>query len=149
MARGESQSRELPSFQSGFAELTPHSRWVNLAGYAVGLIIWLLTYWLGARLIAGSAEAVAARAAAGAAAVTSVYFVALFAVAIGSPFGNLFAPTLITVGLPDPVYRALLPSGVPNATEIVPFTPTILETHEPVATVETIAVSEFYPIEAY
>lgn len=72
MAHGDPRSKDRPTFHTGFAGFAARDRSVNLAGYVLGVVVWLVTYWLGARVIGGPADAVVARAAVGATAVTSV-----------------------------------------------------------------------------
>lgn len=122
MAQGDQRSTDRPTLRAGFAGFAARDRWVNVTGSLLGVAVWLVTYWLAAGFIEGPVDAVVARAAVLAAAVTSVYYLALFVSAIGSPFGNLFGPALVTVGMPGPVYRILGPVAARRATDVVPFT---------------------------
>lgn len=114
----------LSALCTGFAPFTARTTRVHVLGYATGLLVWFATYALAARTVTGTATIVVGTAAIAAAAVTSVYFVAAFAFAVGSPLGDIAAPALITVGMPGLLYRALAPSTIPGLSAVVPFSAT-------------------------
>lgn len=121
MASTDSSTRDRPTFRAGFSGFEVYDRWVNRAGYAGGVPVWVLTYWLGTRWLQGPASEVLVWATMTAMTVTSVYFAVLYTYAVGAPLGNLFAPGVITFGVPGPVYRALTAPEVREATEVVPY----------------------------
>lgn len=109
----------LSALLPGFAPFAARTTRVHVLGYATGLLVWFVTYALTAHAATGTATTVVGEATIAAAAVTSVYFVAAFAFAVGSPLGNLAAPALITVGTPGILYRALAPSTLPGLSAVV------------------------------
>lgn len=114
----------LSALLPGFAPFAARTTRVHVLGYATGLLVWFVTYALTAHAATGTATTVVGEATIAAAAVTSVYFVAAIAFAVGSPLGNLAAPALITVGTPGILYRALAPSTLPGLSAVVPFSAT-------------------------
>lgn len=108
----------------GFELFRPRTAGTHISGYAVGVLVWLASYALGTRIVSGGASAVVGAGAVVAAAVTGLYFVTLFVLVIGSPLGDIVAPTFLTVGVPGFVYRALAPSSVPGMSAVTPFSST-------------------------
>ena len=108
----------------GFELFRSRTVGTHIAGYAAGVLVWLASYALGTRIVSSSAAAVVGAGAVVAAAVTGLYFVTLFALVIGSPLGDIVAPTFLTVGVPGFVYRALAPSSVPGMSAVTPFSST-------------------------
>jgi len=105
----------------GFDTFVVRSLPVHLVGYAGGVVVWVLAYVVGSRAASGPAVTVAWWAALSAAAATSLYFAVLYHLAVGSPAGDLLSPALVTASVPGPVYRRLLPEGLPGTDAVVPL----------------------------
>lgn len=108
----------------GFAPFTVRTTRVHALGVVGGVLVWLGSYALTARIATGSAGTVVGTAATFAAAVTSVYFITLFSLAVGTPLGDVAAPLFLAVGTPGFLYRALVPPTVPGLSAVTPFGPT-------------------------
>ncbi|WP_250596502.1 hypothetical protein [Natranaeroarchaeum aerophilus] len=110
------------SITDGLRYFTPRSTRTHRAAYGLGFSIWLLSIVATPFVVTGDATTIALRSTLVAATITSVYFVVLYLLAIGSPVGNLIAPGAFVAVTPGPLYRLLLRDVSVSNPVVVPFT---------------------------
>ena len=110
------------SILDGLRYFTPRSTRTHRVAFGLGFSIWLLSIVATPFIVTGDATTIAVRPTLVAATITSVYFVVLFLLAIGSPVGNLIAPGAFVAVTPGPLYRLLLPDISVSNPVVVPFT---------------------------
>ncbi|QSG02668.1 hypothetical protein [Natranaeroarchaeum sulfidigenes] len=110
------------SVTDGLRYFTPRSTRTHRAAFGLGFSIWFLSIVATPFIVTGDATTIAVRSTLVAATITSVYFVVLSLLAIGSPVGNLIAPGAFVAVTPGPLYRLLLPDLNVSNPAVVPFT---------------------------
>lgn len=118
----EEEASRTQSITDGFQYFPRHPTRTHQAAVFVGTSIWLLSI-AAIPLVGPEGTHSTVWGVVGiAATVTSVYFVVLSLLAVGSPAGNIVAPGALVALTPGPLYRLLLPDISVSDPAVVPFT---------------------------